>query len=98
MDPLNNILPWANLGVGGLILFGFIRGWIYSSKGIEKIVAAFDARLKDKDEQIQELRSRADALDARNDLLAQQVRSLVEVGHTAGAVLTSLPSPGKEVA
>lgn len=97
MDPVGDILPWANLGVGGLILLGFIRGWIYSSRGIERIITTFEARLKDKDEQIQELRSRANALDARNDLLARQVQSLVEVGHTAGAVLTSLPT-GKEVA
>lgn len=95
MDPLNNILPWANLGVGGLILFGFIRGWIYSTRGIQRIIDTYEARLADKDAHIEELRAWAKASDARNDLLAEQVRQLVEVGHTTRALLASLPA-GRE--
>jgi hypothetical protein len=53
-----------------------------------------EKRLKDKDDTIAELRRANMALDARNDLIAEQLRELMELGRTSAAALSSLPRAG----
>lgn len=89
-----NALPWSNMGAGVIVAAGviaMIRGLLMPRSTVERLIDGYEARLKDRDEQIKELKTRAAMVDARNDLLVEQVRQLMEVGRTTNAVLTSLP-------
>jgi len=96
-DPLG-LPPWASLttwiGMASFVVISVIRGWLRPKSFVDEIVAQLEKRLADRDELIKELRASYAAVDARNDLLADQVRQLLEVGHTSAAALQALPRQG----
>lgn len=90
--------PWASLttwvGLASFVMVSVIRGWLKPKSSVDELKEQWEKRIADKDELIRELRATVTLLDERNDLLADQVRQLVEVGHTSAAALSSLPRAG----
>lgn len=97
MEPLV-AFPWVQIGsvagILGLLALSLIRGWLWTSRSVDKVMDQVEKRLKDKDDTIAELRRANMALDARNDLIAEQLRELMELGRTSAAALSSLPRAG----
>jgi len=94
-DMLNG---WVQLGLVGGILFGFWvslnRGWLWTGGSVKLVIDQMEKRISDRDMLISELRTTNQAHNTRNDLLADQVRQLVQVGITSNAALTALPQVG----
>ena len=89
---------WGSLGafsgLVALVVTSIIRGWLKPKASVDELVAQLEKRLADRDELIKEQRKTIEAQDRRNDLLSEQVRQLVEVGHTSNAVLQAIPRVG----
>lgn len=98
MDPLLTGIPWGTVGpVLGLAIFVILsvaRGWLIPKITHDQHIQIMQQRIDDKDVLIAELRRTYEAVDKRNDELADQVRQLVEVGHTSAAALSALPRAG----
>jgi hypothetical protein len=94
LEQLFTAIPWGNVSAGALAAFGVFsiyRGWLWTRPAVTQMIELYKAMIQDRDEQIAELKRTNTTLDARNDLLANQVKQLVEIGHTTSAVLTALP-------
>lgn len=96
--------PWASLatwvGLVIAVLISMWKGWLTPKSQVDKYlalmekrlaerVADMESRINDRDAIIVELRAANAALDARNDLLSDQVRQLVGVGQTTAAAITA---------
>jgi hypothetical protein len=95
LDTILTSIPWSNVSAGALVTLAVIsiyRGWLWTKASVDALKDSYKLLLDDKDRQIEELRKTNHTVDARNDMLAEQVRQLVEIGHTTSAVLTALPS------
>lgn len=88
MDPLLSS-PWSALGtfsgLAVLIVISIMRGWLIPKATHEREIAHYEAR-------ITELKSTNDLVDARNDMLAEQIRMLTDGLRTSNAALSALPS------
>lgn len=58
------------------------------SSTVDKLLKAAEKRVEDRDQLIEALREQNSLLDERNDLLAAQVRQLVDMGHTSLQTIT----------
>lgn len=92
--------PWASLatwvGLVVAVVVSLFRRWLVPKSHVDQVVglmkerlADMESRINDRDALISELRAANSALDARNDLLSDQVRQLVGVGHTTAAAITT---------
>lgn len=93
LDP--TMIPWTPIGWGGLVtltVVSLLRGWLVPRLTVDKIEAVNAARLADKDARIAELVRANDAVDRRNDMLAENVRELTEGIRTSNAVVSALPA------
>jgi len=83
------------LGLAGGMLVMFVaalsRGWLWTGAAVARVTEQLQLRIDDRDEAIKQLRATNESHDKRNDLLADQIRELVEVGRTSNAALTALP-------
>jgi len=89
-------LPWAQLGPAGIlamVVMLVMTGRIVPRQTLEDVRQDRDARLADKDREIDALRSANETLHATCDELTGHVTVLLEVARTAEHVLQSLP-PG----
>lgn len=97
MEPLASF-PWVQVGsvagLVGLLVVSLIRGWLWTGSSVDKVIDQMEKRIKEKEETNAELRRANAALDARNDLLAEQLREMMEVGRTSAAALNALPRAG----
>ena len=95
---LDALGPWGSLGliVGlvAMVVTGFVKGWIFTKTSIEWQNKHLEARLKDKDEIITELRAANQAHMETNRTNSASIQELVELARTTNAVLTSLPRAG----
>lgn len=87
MDPLL-ASPWAGVatytGLAALVVLSVIRGWLIPRSSHEREIAHYEAR-------IVELKATNELVDARNDMLAEQIRMLTDGLRTANAALSALP-------
>lgn len=87
--------PWGQFGLivttVGLVITGFARGWLFTSKTVEWQNKHLEARLSDRDETIKELKAENAALVKTNEVNAKSISELVELGRTSNAALTALP-------
>jgi len=93
------ISPWLDLGAGGLVVLFVLSiyfNWLVPRKSVDKLLQVQKDRLNDRDDLIAELRKTNEALDKRNDMLADQVRELVEIGKTSNAAISALPLPERK--
>jgi hypothetical protein len=85
--------PWASLatwvGLVVTVLVSVFKRWLVPKSHHAEVVRQLEARLDDRDELIRELRAANIALDARNDMLSDQVRQLVGMGHSTAAAITA---------
>lgn len=104
--------PWASLatwvGLVVAVVISLFKRWLVPKSHHAEVVRQWEARLNDRDELIRELRAANIALDARNDMLSDQIRELVGLGHstaevvkatvagTNGGGLATGHSPGKD--
>lgn len=95
MDALKDLVPFLNLGVGGIVVLAFIRGWIFSKAQVEALVESYKERLQDQKSQLSDAKAAYAASEARNEALGRQVAQLVELGRTSNAVLSALPGGRK---
>lgn len=99
-DPLT-VVDWRALGVWGsliaLAVVSVIRGWLVPKTTLDRIEALYAARLADRDARIVELHGLYQAVDARNDMLAHQVRELADGVRTSNAVVAALPRTSEGV-
>jgi hypothetical protein len=81
--------PWASLatwvGLVVTVLVAVFKRWLVPKSHHDEVVRQLEARLSDRNELIGELRAANAALDARNDLLSDQVGKLVVVGKAVTA-------------
>ena len=99
MDIPQFISPWLDLGAGGLVVLFVLSiyfNWLVPRKSVDKLLQVQKDRLNDRDDLIAELRKTNEALDKRNDMLADQVRELVEIGKTSNAAISALPLPERK--
>lgn len=99
MDIPQFISPWLDLGAGGLVVLFVLSiyfNWLIPRKSVDKLLQVQKDRLNDRDNLITELRRTNEAIDKRNDLLADQVRQLVEIGKTSNAAISALPAPERK--
>lgn len=99
--------PWIDVGAGGLVVLFVLSIYfnlLIPKKTVDNILRIQksltdlqEQRINDRDEIIAELRKTNEALDKRNDLLADQVRQLIEVGKTTNAAINALPLPERNV-
>lgn len=93
-DPLT-VVDWQSLGLWGsliaLTVVSVIRGWLVPKVQQDRIEALYAARLADRDARIVELLRTTEAVDQRNDMLANQVRELADGVRTSNAVVAALP-------
>lgn len=92
--------PWGQLGLivtlVAMIVTGFVKGWIFTSTSVEWQNKHLEARLKDKDEIIVELRA-ANAMHLEtNRVNSESIKELVEIARTTNAVISALPRAGVE--
>jgi hypothetical protein len=84
--------PWAQLatfsGLITLVVLSLIRGWLVPKSTVDRLMEQSEKRLADRDELIEALREQNNLLDERNDLLAAQVRQLVDMGHSSLRTIT----------
>ncbi len=96
MDLPPGLSPWLNLGIGGLVIITIIFGLLVPKRSVDKLLRVMEMRLLEKDSIIEELRKTNAVVDQRNDMLADQVRLLTEVGKTTNAAISALPTPGRD--
>jgi hypothetical protein len=87
-------LPWGNLGAGGallIVVMMVIRGALVPRSTLEDVRADRDARLEEKQREIDRLNEAVTAWQAAGVEQAGQVTKLLEVADTARHVLLSLP-------
>lgn len=91
-------LPLQSMGAGTivvLVVLMVLRGALVPRATLEDVRADRDARLLEKQREIDALRLTVEALGATCDEQARNVAALLEVGRTARHVLLSLP-PGDQ--
>jgi hypothetical protein len=90
--------PWGSLGLivtlVGMVVTGFIKGWIFTSTSVQWQNKHLEARLKDKDEIIAEQRATIAAVLETNRTNSASIQELVEVSRTMNAVISALPRAG----
>jgi len=95
---LDALGPWGQLGLivtlVGMVVTGFVKGWIFTSTSVEWQNKHLEARLKDKDEIITELRAANTAIMATNQTNAASIKELLEISRTVNAVISALPRAG----
>lgn len=87
-------LPLQSMGAGTivvLVVLMVLRGALVPRATLEDVRADRDARLSEKQREIDALRSTVEMLGATCDAQSRQVSELLEVGRTAQRVLLSLP-------
>jgi hypothetical protein len=87
-------LPLQSMGAGTivvLVVLMVLRGALVPRATLDDVRADRDARLEEKQREIDALRSTVDTLGATCDAQARHVSELLEVGRTAQHVLLSLP-------
>ena len=87
-------LPWANIGATGvltLVVLMILRGALVPRRTLEDVRSDRDARLGEKQREIDALRVSLEAWEAAGVEQSRQVTTLMEVGMTAKHVLLSLP-------
>lgn len=94
-EVLDALGPWGQLGLlittVGLVVTGFARGWLFTSRSVEWQNKHLEARLLDKDEIIKELKMANAALTKTTETQAKAIYEFVEVGRASNAALTALP-------
>ena len=86
--PLLDIGGWIT--VVGLIVVAMARGWLVPASQQDKMIAAYDKLIADKDRQIDMWRKAAELSDRRGDLLAENQRELLEVGRTNNELIRAI--------
>jgi hypothetical protein len=86
--PIIDITGWVI--VGALVLISMVRGWLVAARQVDRLIAAYDLMVKDKDEQIKSWREAFNNSDARADVLADNQRVLIESMKTTNGLLQDL--------
>lgn len=60
------------------VVTAMIRGWLIPGSQVDRLTAAYDRTIADKDQQIRDWREAARISDARGDLLARSQERMVE--------------------
>lgn len=87
-------LPLQSMGAGTIVVLVVVmvlRGALVPRSTLDDVRADRDARLEEKDREIEALRATVDTLTATVEAQAGHVGELLEVGRTAQHVLLSLP-------
>jgi hypothetical protein len=87
-------LPWANIGATGvlaLVVLMILRGAIVPRSTLDDVRADRDARLEEKQREIDALRKTMEDLGTAGVEQSMQITTLLEVARTAQHVLVSLP-------
>ena len=88
MDPLLTS-PWAGIatytGLAAFVVLALVREWLIPRSTHLREIAYREAR-------ISELKATNELVDARNDMLADQIRMLTDGLRTSNAALSALPA------
>lgn len=87
-------LPLQSMGAGTIVVMVVVmvlRGMLVPRSTLEDVRADRDARLEEKQREIDALRATVDTLSATLETQSGHVTELLEVGRTAQHVLLSLP-------
>jgi hypothetical protein len=90
-------MPWGTLGPAGVLVIAvlmILRGDIVARRTLDDVRSDRDARLKEKQAEIDALYRQVEALQSTTTEQATQVTTLLEVAQTARHVLLSLPKAG----
>lgn len=84
------------VAVLGFVVLAIIAGKLVPRKVVEDVRADRDARLEEANKRGDEWRAAAEAQDARNDLQAQQIQQLLDIGRTTNALVEGLTKAAQE--
>lgn len=90
-------MPWGTLGPAGVLVIAvlmMLRGDIVARRTLDDVRSDRDARLSEKQSEIDALHRQIEALQSVTHEQAGQVTTLLEVAQTARHVLLSLPKAG----
>lgn len=87
--------PWGQLGLivtlVGMVVTGFVKGWIFTSTSVQWQNKHLEARLVDKDQIIIEQKATIAAVLETNRTNSASIQELVEISRTMNAVISALP-------
>lgn len=90
---------WLQLGLaGGMVVTLFVllsRGKLHTDSAQRQLIEVYQARIADRDKEIDRLREENQRLDQRADILAKQIGQVLEVSRANG-LLDALPPPVSE--
>jgi hypothetical protein len=83
--PVLDITGWVV--VGALVLISMVRGWLVAASQVERLIAAYERVILDKDKQIENWQKAFENSDARADILAENQRIMLDAVKTTNTLI-----------
>lgn len=71
----------------------FFRGWVVSSKQVALVTSVQNQRITEANKRADDWQAAYYASEAKNGILAEQLKTLTIVGETVDKILSALPAP-----
>lgn len=89
-DP--SIVDWGQWGFSGIVILGFVSGWLWAKPAVERLQKDLDRALAD----LREVRAEQRELEAANrDVVIPAITRFIEIGERLQEQLEDMDDDGK---